>query len=154
MTKPPRGASNARRAPMLEMAAVCEALIRELYANWKTSRETDLRAPEPNLSTAFVREYLAQAGTVGGVPVPLAFKDARYAAQYSMVRGGLDACVRAGKLERSMGRGARRGQATVYAPAEVAAAYVLGQCRECLAINKHARDCSKNKAPERFDVGD
>lgn len=152
--KPPRDVADARRSALLELAAVCETLIRERYAEWTTRRATDPRAPEPNISTALLREYLARAESAGGLPVPALFKTAQYTAQYSMVRAVLKASVRAGTLERGLGHGARGRQTEMYVPAEIAAAYVLGQCRECLAINKHACDCSQNKAPERFDVGD
>jgi hypothetical protein len=136
------------------MSAVCVALVRELYASWRTRRATGVAGSEPNLTVAFVRAYLAQAESVDGVRVPQAFKDECYSRQSYMVRVGLEAAVRRGALERSTGCGARRRQAAVYVPADVAASYVFGQCRECLAINKHERICSKNTAPWRFDVGD
>lgn len=153
-------ASQARRAATSVLATVCACVVRERYAAWLTQREHDVRTPEPQITVTWVRASLVQADCIGGVAIPAAFKDAAHDTQYDMVRGGLEASVRAGTLERASGvgahrgRGGFRGRVTVYVPADIAARYVLGQCRECLALFKHETCCSQHADSGRFDVDD
>jgi len=97
------------------MRAVCLAAVRMFYANWRAARLHTPRVREPSLTTAALRGYLAQAGSVEGVPVPRAFHEEGYHFQIAMVRSALEALVRTGDLETSIGAGVH-GEARMYSP--------------------------------------
>jgi hypothetical protein len=85
------------------MREVCLALVQETYANLREGQ------PEPRLTVSFVREYLAQAGSVAGKPVPPAFRRSLPRQQTAMVRRALEALTREGLLVISLAPGHHKG---------------------------------------------
>ena len=114
--------SRKRRAAASMMHGLVLAVVRDYYETWESRVENEKQhglrpTPEPTMTVSLIKDHLAQAGRVDGIPVPEVFHDANSRQQSSMVRSALDVLVRAGRLKWSWGAGMHGGEARAYEPA-------------------------------------
>jgi len=114
--------AGGRKAPPDFMAWLQEAvlyIVRTTYENYYAIREYNPHAPEPMISQAYIRVWLAQGSTPASDDHPEArfhWELLWHRRQNTALHSALQRLVRQGKLERSLGMGLRR-HARVYAPA-------------------------------------